>query len=242
MRINCDIGERGQSHPLDDQLMHLIDTANIACGGHAGDVATALYYHSMADSLGVEVTAHLSYPDREHFGRISLDLTPRDLLSALSAQLSLLPGVCRVKFHGALYNDSCRDPGLAAILADWLTRAGILGVITLAGGALDRACRPAGIEVVSEAFPERRYVWDPVQELPVLSERSLPWACITDVGTALDQAGDIIQGRICCVEKFTPAGMVCREQALTAETLCIHSDSAIALELACALRERLGHA
>ena len=62
MLINCDIGERGIGHNIDDTLMSMIDIANIACGGHAGDVKSVEYYRKLAKQNGVKVTAHLSYP------------------------------------------------------------------------------------------------------------------------------------------------------------------------------------
>ena len=75
MKVNCDIGERGADHPVDRQLMELIDIANIACGGHAGDETSIHAFCQLAEQHGVTVTAHLSYPDRENFGRRSLDIS-----------------------------------------------------------------------------------------------------------------------------------------------------------------------
>ena len=112
MKINCDIGERGE-HPVDLELMELIDIANIACGGHAGDLKTVNLFRKLAEDHGVSISAHLSYPDKENFGRKSLDISASDLKKSLSEQYSLLDDVKTVKLHGALYNDCWLNEELA---------------------------------------------------------------------------------------------------------------------------------
>ena len=120
MKINCDIGERGIDNKVDQQLMTLIDIANIACEGHAGDQDSVDFFRDLAKKNNVLVTAHLSYPDKENFGRLSMEIAQKDLLEFLDQQYSLMSDVKAVKFHGALYNDLNNNVKLANWVFEWL--------------------------------------------------------------------------------------------------------------------------
>ncbi|MDE4992545.1 LamB/YcsF family protein, partial [Francisella tularensis] len=72
--INCDLGERGVAHPIDDRRVDYIDIANIACGGHAGDKASVDYYLNLCKGKNVKITAHISYPYKQNFGRQVIDI------------------------------------------------------------------------------------------------------------------------------------------------------------------------
>ncbi|MBI4351946.1 MAG: LamB/YcsF family protein [Elusimicrobia bacterium] len=236
MQINCDIGEKGPLHEEDRKLMEFIHIANLACDGHAGDRESVAAFRALAAQRGVGVAAHLSYPDKPNFGRASMALPEADLLAALDAQLALLPGVKLVKFHGALYNDAWRDARLADLLAGWLMRAGIGGVLAPADSELAAAARRLGITVLREAFADRRYAWDEEGGRLRLASRADADAAITGVKEALAQAEEIAgRGRVNV--GGDPARPDWRE--IKADTVCIHSDSPIALELAAALRAAL---
>lgn len=236
MQINCDIGEKGPLHEGDRKLMEFIHIANLACDGHAGDRETVEAFRALAARHGVGVSAHLSYPDKANFGRTSLAMPEDELLAALDAQLALLPGVKLVKFHGALYNDAWRDARLAGSLAGWLMRAGINGVLAPADSELAAAARRLGITVLREAFADRRYAWDAEGGRLRLASRAEADAAISGVNEALAQAGEIAgRGRVNV--SGDPARPDWRE--IKADTVCIHSDSPIALELASALRASL---
>lgn len=224
MKLNCDIGERGVAHSVDDQLMPLIQLANIACGGHAGDAASARYYADLARRHGVEISLHLSYPDREHFGRRSMDIPHEELRASLTEQASLLPDVRCVKFHGALYNDAAKDERLAEMLAGWLVASGMEIVITPDSGALARQARRAGLTLWAEAFADRRYVHE---NGLALMPRSRSEAVMESVEEALEQCRLLLEGRV---------GAEGRLHSLVCDTICIHSDSEIALPLARALQ------
>jgi len=238
--INTDIGERGIYHPTDIALMDLTSIANIACGGHAGDAASASFFRALAGRKGVQVTAHLSYPDKANFGRLSMPMPFAKLQSSLSEQLALLPGIHAVKFHGALYNDAAADPSLANALANWLLNNRITSVITLPESELSSACRAYGIPVMHEAFAERRYAWSTTTHQLSLLARSHPLACITDCQEALAQVSALLEKEqvqaFVLDESPTPST---RWFPVTAQTICIHSDSAIALDLARGLAARL---
>jgi UPF0271 protein len=234
MLINCDIGERGPGNAVDRRLMGLVHIANLACGGHAGDRDSVRAFSALAGEQGVELAAHLSYPDRPGFGRRRLSLPLPALLASLDGQLALLPSVPRVKFHGALYNESCRDRGLAAALGEWLARTGIRELLAPDDAAIASEARRQGITVLREAFVERRYEYDASERRLRLVDRSRPHASITDLEGALAQAEEIVsRGR---VNVRHEAGGRPRWREIAADTVCIHSDSPIALELALALR------
>lgn len=224
MWINCDIGERGADHPVDRELMSVIHIANVACGGHAGDADSMAVFRDLAQKNGVKVSAHLSYPDREGFGRRSMNLSRKDLYSALDLQVSRVPGVERIKFHGALYTDSARDPNLAETLVAWLDYHQIKILLCPPHSCLANLAEQCGIEVLPEAFLDRRYQWSKNHELSLVP-RTYPDACISDISVAMEQAKQLLCNR----QVIALDG---EAYPLEAKTLCIHSDSPIALELA----------
>lgn len=236
MHINCDIGERGAEHPVDRELMNHISMANIACGGHAGDKESIAAFISMADEKNISIAAHFSYPDRENFGRVSMDLSERDLLCCLDGQYAMIEGVKAVKFHGALYNDCWSDRALSLALGKWLKAKGIEQVITPWQSCLAEVSLALGMDVLYEAFAERRYAYNPDSGQLSLVSRKLDYASIHELDEALVHVRNIVDNGL--VEGYTvkeDGSTVRREVGIKADTICIHSDSAIALELAASL-------
>ncbi len=236
IKINCDIGERGHDHPVDTALMDRIQIANIACGGHAGDEKSVAAFRKLAAERGVEVSAHLSYPDRENFGRTSMDISPGDLLASLDEQYSLMDDVKMVKFHGALYNDCAADASLAALLAGWLQKKGITEVMTPFDSELASAGSALGMKIVPEAFAERRYAFK-AGKLALVS-RTKEYASIHNLKEAVAHSKSIYENQ--SVLAYEDDELMSDPVPLKAETICIHSDSEIALELAEALNRELG--
>jgi len=233
IKINCDIGERGPDHPVDLELMNEIHIANIACGGHAGDEESVAVFRKLARDNNIQVAAHLSYPDRENFGRFSMEISHDKLRASLDEQYALMPLEKMVKFHGALYNDSCVDPALAEALTDWLQINGIDRIITPADSALARKCREANIQVVAEAFAERRYTYTPAGDALQLVNRSKAYACIHDCDQAVEQTLNIMNNKRIEVVTESDDNTISYESVpIEADTVCIHSDSDISLELA----------
>lgn len=228
MMINCDIGERGIFHPVDLQLMDYIDIANIACGGHAGDRQSAAFFRDLAREKGTKVCAHLSYPDRENFGRRSIFINSSDLLKSLDEQYGLLQGTGTVKLHGALYNDGASQRDLAESLADWFAASSVSEVLCPPGSELAFACSERNIGILEEAFAERTYTWDSVKKQLFLTPRTEADAHLTTVDEAWQQYMQLVDRG--SVTAFFHGGK--KEFFLEARTVCIHSDSPIALELA----------
>ncbi len=233
IKINCDIGEREPDNKVDVALMQYIHIANIACGGHAGDAETVSVFRALANENQVEVAAHLSYPDRENFGRVRVDITPADLSRSLDEQYQMMPDVKMVKFHGALYNECSADETLAEQLTTWLVANGIERIITPEKSELAKAAGSKGIRVVPEAFAERTYAFSPESNRLSLTNRQQPYACIHECDEAVRHSENILNKGFVEAYIETEEGDTHIEKVdISAETICIHSDSDIALDLA----------
>ena len=161
--LNADIGEGCGD---DDALLQCVSSASIACGGHAGDAQSMRAALRACRRLGVAAGAHPGYADREHFGRRALSLPPELLQRQLREQLEALARIareegvplCHVKPHGALYNQAAQDEALAAQLVQVVQAvAPGLALMGLAGSALPRAARRAGLRAIDEGFADRGY-------------------------------------------------------------------------------------
>ncbi len=233
IKINCDIGERGPDHPVDIALMEYIQIANIACGGHAGDQKSVNAFYNLAKQNGVEIAAHLSYPDRKNFGRTSMEISSEGLLNSLNEQIRLLPDTNCVKFHGALYNDAAVNTALAEILTTWLKNQKIKKVLAASTSKLADCCLEAGIAVLNEVFAERRYAYCPKEKQLTLVSRSKDYASISDCNEALDHSKNMIcRGTVNAYIEDNSGGISRLDCPIKADTICIHSDSKIALDLA----------
>jgi UPF0271 protein len=231
--LNADLGEGCGN---DEALLELVSSANIACGGHAGDVATMRDCARWAVAKGVSIGAHPSYADRENFGRTEMPDIPSDLRESLLEQLKTLEGIVHeeggkivhVKPHGALYNQAARDPQLARIVVATIREFDPnVVVVGLAGGALVAAAREAGMRTSEEAFADRGYQAD-----GSLVKRGTPGAMIEDEDTMIARILDMIVHRR--VESID--GNWC---ALNAETLCLHGDGPHAIAFARRIRKTL---
>lgn len=226
--LNIDLGEL-PGEPA--ELFGLATVANVACGGHAGDQASMARALSFAMTRGTRVAAHPSYPDREGFGRVTLEMAPADLAAAVEAQCAALQAIARklgypvfqVKPHGALYHDAARDPALAAAVIDGALHG--LGVaaadLTVVGpprGALLEDALRRGARYAREGFADRAYQAD-----GTLVPRSKPGALLTDPGACARQALALVA-----------AGGI--------ETLCVHGDTPGAVAIAARVRDALAQA
>ena len=231
--INCDIGERGMSNSKDLQLMNYIHIANIACGGHAGNRESFAFFKDIAEKNDVKVSAHLSYNDKSNFGRKSITQALNILLASLEEQWKNSQYTKIIKFHGALYNDSLWNKTLAEDLTVWLKDNEIEEIICPKDSYLSQFCSESGIHVLGEAFAERTYTYDNQLKHLVLTNRSKSHAVITQVPQALDQVESIVRkGTVSAYALDEYKQLIRRDIALSASTICIHSDSSIALELA----------
>ena len=219
--LNADLGEGGME---DAAILGLASSANIACGGHAGDERTMRRSVELAMAAGVAIGAHPGYEDRENFGRRALALpleTVTDLVGRQVAKLAALAAEAgarlhHVKPHGALYNQADRDAALAAAVVEGITRVSPeLMLYAPPAGQLAAAGRAAGLAVCAEGFADRRYL-----ENGALMPRAEPGAVISNVAEAVAQAmGIIANGKV--------------------DTLCVHGDGATAVAMLRTLRVAL---
>ena len=221
--LNCDMGEL-EDAAYEAALMEYITSANIACGGHAGDEGTMERTARLALARGVRIGAHPSYPDRANFGRVEITMTAGEIETTIRHQILRLERVVRtlgasimhVKPHGALYNVSARDEAVAgaigAAVANWNSDAIVFG---LAGSAALDVWRAMGLRVAAEAFADRRYEPD-----GSLRSRKFADALITHPQEAAAQAA-----------RFAREGR--------AQTICVHGDTPGAVEILKACREAL---
>jgi len=221
--LNCDMGEL-EDAAHEAALMEYITSANIACGGHAGDDETMERTARLALARGVRIGAHPSYPDRAHFGRLELALPAVEVERTVREQIERLERVARklgaslthVKPHGALYNVAARNEEVAraigAAVARWRAGATVFG---LAGSGALEVWRGMGLTAAAEAFADRRYEAD-----GSLRSRQFDDALITNPGEAAAQA-------------------VWLARAGAAQTICVHGDTPQAVEILKACRDAL---
>lgn len=231
LTINCDLGE-GMGD--DAAIMPFIQSANIACGFHAGDMETMR--STIADCMqhGVAIGAHPSFYDRENFGRKEFDLPVHELYELMIQQLLLINDMAEslgallqhVKPHGALYNLAARDIITARCIAravkDFDSRLTLVG---LSGSHAITEAAIMGLSTASEVFADRTY-----QDDGSLTPRTLPGALITDAEQMLKQVDQIVKERTVTTLNGTII-------PLHADTICIHGDGSHALTFAKAIHQ-----
>ncbi|MEO6651484.1 MAG: 5-oxoprolinase subunit PxpA [Ilumatobacteraceae bacterium] len=235
--LNSDLGEGFGPWSMgdDEAMLGLVTSANIACGGHAGDTETMFRTLSTAARNGVVVGAHPGYLDREGFGRRIIPMTPAETgrlvaaqVGALAAVAALVPvEVAYVKPHGALGNLAARDRDVARAIVEAVVCQGDLGILAISGTELERAARESGATVYSEVFADRGYQPD-----GQLVPRDRPGAMIDDPDEAADRLLRFLHTGMMPVVDGDPI-------ELAAHSVCVHGDSAGAVAMARLLRERL---
>ena len=231
--FNCDLGEGCGD---DAAVIALVSSANIACGGHAGDEDTMRATLRLCREHGVAAGAHPGHEDRAGFGRRALDLSPADAGALVSRQLERLARLAtgegvrlvHVKPHGALYNQAAGSPALSTAIAEAVAAFdSALVLVGLSGSALPAAGEATGLRVAHEVFAERGYGPD-----GRLLERGTPGAVLDSVDAAVSQAVALATGtgvRSAGGSRLFPR----------ADTLCLHGDRPGAAAMARALRDAL---
>ena len=239
--LNCDLGESFGRYTLglDEQVIPLVSSVNIACGMHAGDPVVMRKTVKLAADAGVAIGAHPGYPDLQGFGRRNMALSPDEAYAFVLYQIGSLAAFCKaagvrlhhVKPHGQLYNTAAKDRALAdAIAAAVADFDNGLVLIGLAGSQVIEAGRAAGLAVGEEFFADRNYTDD-----GALVPRAQENACITDEEFAVARVVQAVQtGRI-----LSATG---NEITVGADTICTHGDNAHALQFVSNLRTALAEA
>ncbi len=231
--LNCDMGE---GSAFDEDIMPLISSCNIACGGHAGDRNSMANTINAAIQYEVTIGAHPSYPDQENFGRVSMDLSATALRLTLLDQLKLLMEeierqqavLYHIKPHGALYNDLKTDREKADIVLDVLEEMDpLLTLVAPPESVIKERAEERGINVKVEGFGDRGYNSD-----FSLQSRSLPQAVLTDKEVVLKQVRDMVLKE----QIDLGNGRVLHHHF---DTICIHSDTENSLDILRYLNKQL---
>ena len=239
--INSDVGERTSAleDGTEERLIQLITSANIACGGHAGDENSITKVMEMCNHYNVKIGAHPSFPDKAGFGRDELKMSYDEISGFVSQQIydfikladNLGCEVIHIKPHGALYNVAAQDENVALAISKGIKRVSSEFVLFgLAGSKMIEVWKNEGFKVAAEAFADRSY-----EPNGSLRSRKFDNALITDPFAAAEQALRIAaEGKVISITR--------NEIPLDAQTICIHSDTKNSLAIAEAVRNKLDEA
>ncbi|MEX0722365.1 MAG: 5-oxoprolinase subunit PxpA [Gracilimonas sp.] len=228
--LNCDIGEFYGTYDesRDSKIMPYISSCNIACGFHSGDPVAISKTIKLALEHEVAIGAHPSYPDLQGFGRRVMNLTQEELEASVLYQISALKGMTEalggtlhhVKPHGALYNFAAKDEetAIGVVKAIVKIQEGMV-IYAPAKSILSEVASDAGLKVRSEVFADRRYEDD-----LSLRSRKLEGAVLVNKEDVLKQLAGFLDGVV-----HTHDGL---NLPIEADTLCLHSDTEGAEELA----------
>lgn len=236
--LNADLGESYGPWTMGDDtsMMKIVTSANIACGGHAGDAGTMFDALTTAKDNKVTVGAHPGFDDKEGFGRRRIPLTPRELEQLIAAQVGTISGVAGiadvdvkyVKPHGALGNWAAVDANVAQSIVKAVKAAfPNYAILAISGTQLEVEAKKQGLETYSEIFADRGYGDD-----GNLVPRSEPGAMIVDPEAASSRLLSYLD------TGFMPTvsgGKV----KLAGQSICIHGDSAHSVSMAGVIRGSL---
>src|SRR6266566_382764 len=239
--LNCDMGELPEAiaDGTQEALLRSITSANVACGGHAGDEHTMRTTIEQALRAGVAIGAHPGYAGRANFGRLELKLSAEAIAESVFEQVRALADVAsrcgarmvHVKPHGALYNQAVRNRELAGAIAKGVARWNRdVVLVGLAGSPMLDVFREAGFAVAAEAFADRRYEPD-----GTLRSRKFEDALIRNPEEAAWQA-------LSMVERGVVIAFDGSEVLVDAQTLCIHGDTPGAPQIAATVARTLQEA
>ncbi len=238
ININCDLGETSKfcSTENDPKLLEIINSANIACGYHAGDKATMRKTIQIAKKNGVSVGAHPSFDDKENFGRKRINLNNLEIKKLITDQLEIISKIAdeenypitHVKPHGALNNMACEDYDLSTAIGKAIQEFNKnLIYVCLPKTEMEKAGKDLNMDVACEIFADRKYEDD-----GNLVSRKLPHALITNPEEALNHTLVMLneQAIDCHSGKKIPCKI---------DTVCLHGDGKTAIELATKLKTGL---
>ena len=233
--LSSDVGERPGDEGLraDEQLLEVISSANVACGGHAGDATSMRVLCERAAVRGIAVGAQVSFFDREAFGRRHLDVPKTQLTEQVAAQWADLveaaamagTSVHYLRPHGALYNAALVDAEVAAAVLAAVP--GGTTVLCLGGTALSDVAASQGMPVVTEIFADRA-----LTDEGLLLPRAQPGAVITDPVVIVSR----LRTWLATGKLRSHSGTVVD---VAADSICVHSDTPGALAAARHLRRAL---
>jgi UPF0271 protein len=223
--INCDLGEGFNNEHI---IMPLISSCNISCGAHAGSLEIMDKVIQLARKHKVKIGAHPSFPDRDNFGRNVLDISNSDLQKSLEDQLTIFKDrallqnatIHHVKPHGALYNLIAINSEKASVVIAAIQH--VFEAVKLYvpyQSRIEEIAIQSGLEIVYEAFADRRYN----EDLSLVS-RTFSNALIKDKQEVLKQVQKIANKQLVTTVNF-------HEKKIKASTFCVHGDTKNAIEI-----------
>ncbi len=238
ININCDLGEKSKHHlnKYDPDLLEIVNSANVACGYHAGDDESMNQVVQISKKNGVSIGAHPSFNDPENFGRQRMELTPSEVRQLIIDQYEILQkiaqdhgeNVTHIKPHGALNNMACEDIYLATTLAKTINEISKdLIYLVPTGSKMEEAAKKLNMRIACEIFADRNYEDD-----GNLVSRKKPHALITDPLEAQKHVLNMVKNQSlnCHSGKQIPCEI---------DSVCIHGDNASSLATAKSIKKNL---
>jgi len=238
ININCDLGEKSKFHSIenDPELLSIVNSANIACGYHAGDEQTMEKTIKISKKNGVSIGAHPSFKDPENFGRKRMNLSSLEIRKLIIDQYEILQKIAdkyeekvtHIKPHGALNNMACEDINLATIIAKSIKDIDkSLIYLVPTGSKMEEAAKKFNLKIACEIFADRNYEDD-----GNLVSRKKSNALITDADQAKAHVLSMVENQAlnCHSGKQIPCEI---------DSVCIHGDNDSSLATAKAVKENL---
>jgi UPF0271 protein len=238
ININCDLGEKSKFHSIenDPELLNIVNSANIACGYHAGNEETMNMVIKISKSNGVSIGAHPSFNDPDNFGRKRINLTSSEINKLITDQYEILQRVAQqhnekvthIKPHGALNNMACEDLELANTIAKAINNIdkNIIFLVPT-GSQMEIAAKKLNMKIACEIFADRNYEDD-----GNLVSRSKDHALITDPEIAKKHVLSMVKNQ--ALNCFSGKQISCE-----IDSVCIHGDNQSSLATAKSIRENL---
>ena len=223
--LNCDVGEGLEN---ENELLPFISSCSIACGGHAGDPQTMDQVIGIALRNKVKIGAHPSYPDRQNFGRKTLDMDSGDFKDSIKSQLDLFAEILKknegilnhIKAHGALYNDLAKDKSLSLnflqAIAAYREEAKLYVPY---GSVIANEAQKSGWKLVYEAFGDRNYNDD----LSLVSRK--------EANALIREPEKVLEHLLIMINEGKVRTISGHLQPIQAETFCLHGDTPEVLQI-----------
>jgi len=238
ININCDLGEKSKFHSTenDPELLNIVNSANVACGYHAGDKATMEMIIKISKNNGVSIGAHPSFNDPENFGRKRINLNSSEIKKLIIEQYDVLQVIAQkhndkvthIKPHGALNNMACEDLELATTLANVIYEINkdIIYLVPT-GSKMEVAAKKLNMKIACEIFADRNY-----EDNGNLVSRSKSNAIINDPEIAKKHVLEMIKNQSlnCLSGKKIPCKI---------DSICIHGDNESSLNTAKIIKNNL---
>jgi len=238
ININCDLGETSKfcSTENDPLLLGIVNSANVACGYHAGDKPTMETTVEISKKNGVSIGAHPSFNDPENFGRKRLNLPPNEISNLIIDQINILNEIAKknsmrvthVKPHGALNNMACENFELASVIAKSIIKVSKdLIFLVPTGSEMEKAGKKLKMKVAAEIFADRNY-----EDNGNLVSRSKPNALITDPEIAKQHVIKMVKNQ--ALNCFSGKEIKCE-----IDSVCVHGDGRSAVKTAEEIKDGL---